>query len=90
MIWNYVCRLYNRGYHKILTTHLYNGATSIYETDLTQSMAILLGNEKKGVSKEAMQYSNGNVLIPIHGMAEILNVSVACSLIVLKLCAKGW
>ena len=25
---------------------------------------------EKGVSKEAMQYSNGNVLIPIHGMAE--------------------
>lgn len=71
-------------YQKILTTHLYDGATSIFETDLTQSMAILLGNEKMGVSKEAMQFSDGNILIPIHGMAESLNVSVACSLIVFE------
>ena len=71
-------------YKKILTTHLYDGATSIYETDLTQSLAILLGNEKKGLSTEAMKYSDGNILIPIHGMAESLNVSVASSLIVFE------
>lgn len=71
-------------YARILTTHLYDGAKSIYEEDLSLSAAILLGNEKLGLSSEAMAYADGNILIPIKGMAESLNVSVACSIIVFE------
>lgn len=71
-------------YKKVLTTNLYQGAKSIYETNLETDVAIVLGNEKEGISKDLMAYSDGNIIIPIHGMAESLNVSVATSIIVFE------
>ena len=71
-------------YKKVLTTNLYHGAKSIYETNLESDVAIVLGNEKEGISQELMAYSDGNILIPIHGMSESLNVSVATSIIVFE------
>jgi tRNA (guanosine-2'-O-)-methyltransferase len=68
-------------YDKIYATHLYQDAQNIYDMDLCTSMAILLGNEHAGVSDKALSMCDGNIMIPIHGMAESLNVSVACSII---------
>lgn len=71
-------------YKRVLTTNLYEGAASIYDTDFESSVAIVLGNEKEGISKELMHFSDGNIIVPIHGMAESLNVSVATSIIVFE------
>ncbi|MBL0082739.1 MAG: hypothetical protein IPP37_10040 [Saprospiraceae bacterium] len=51
---------------------------------MESDVAIVLGNEKEGISKDLMAYSDVNILIPIHGMAESLNVSVATSIIVFE------
>lgn len=67
-------------YDKIYATHLYTDSVSVYEKDLTTSMAFLFGNEHKGISQEALSMCDGNIMIPMQGLAESLNVSVACSI----------
>jgi tRNA (guanosine-2'-O-)-methyltransferase len=42
-------------------------------------MALLFGNEKNGLSDLALSYSDGNFLIPMFGMSQSLNLSVACA-----------
>jgi tRNA (guanosine-2'-O-)-methyltransferase len=66
-------------YHRILGTHLDETSTGIYELDLTQPVALLFGNEHSGLSDAARQQIDGNFIIPQVGMAESLNVSVACA-----------
>ncbi len=52
---------------------------SLYDLDLTGKTAIVIGNEKEGVSEEAKKLSDGNFLIPMRGMVQSLNVSVAAA-----------
>jgi tRNA (guanosine-2'-O-)-methyltransferase len=64
---------------KIYTTHLEETATSLYELDLKQPVALVFGNEHSGVSEEAVQLADGNFVIPQAGMINSLNISVACA-----------
>lgn len=66
-------------YDQILTTHMHKSATPLHETDFTPSTALIFGNEKLGVSEEMMRYATGNFLIPMMGMTQSLNISVACA-----------
>lgn len=66
-------------YEKVLSTHLSEDAVSLHELDLTQSVALLFGNEKNGLSDLALSFSDGNFLIPMLGMSQSLNLSVACA-----------
>ena len=68
-----------RKYGKILTTHLSGDATDIYDMDLTQSVALVFGNEHAGVSDEIRALSDGNFIIPQVGIIKSLNISVACA-----------
>ena len=65
---------------RIFSTHLGQNSTSIYEMDLTKPTAFLFGSEHEGVSPEALSLCDGNMIIPMEGMAQSLNVSVACSI----------
>lgn len=66
-------------YPQIWSTHIHQEARSLYELDLTQSVALLFGNEHQGISAEALSYTDGNFIIPQMGMCESLNISVACA-----------
>ena len=66
-------------YDKIYSTHLEEQPTSLYELDLTQSVALMFGNEKDGLSAVSLSYSDGNFIIPQMGMVQSLNISVACA-----------
>ncbi len=68
-----------KNYENVFSTHLAQDAVSMHELDLSQSVALLFGNEHAGVSEEALRYSDGNFLIPQVGMVESLNISVACA-----------
>lgn len=68
------------GYTRVLSTHLIEGhSKSLYDLDLTQPTALLFGNERLGISVEALARSDGNFVIPMVGMVESLNISVACA-----------
>ena len=66
-------------YSRIITTHLSSDAVSLYQTDLTQSIALVFGNEHAGVSEEIRALADGNFIIPQVGMIQSLNISVACA-----------
>jgi len=66
-------------YKKIYATHLNADAKSIYKTDLTENVALMFGNEHAGLTEEALAHADGNILIPQVGMAQSLNISVACA-----------
>lgn len=76
-------KLHEEGF-SILATHLEKKALSIYEIDLTQKVAIVVGNEHEGVSREAVQRADGVLQIPMYGMIESLNVSVATAVILFE------
>ena len=69
----------------IYATHLNSDAISIYDVDWTQPSAIIMGNEHRGVSKEALDISDQNIFIPMFGMVESLNVSVATAVIIYEI-----
>lgn len=66
-------------YEKIYTSHLNETAVNVYETDLTQSIALVFGNETFGVSDAIRKYSDGDFIIPQVGIIKSLNISVACA-----------
>jgi tRNA (guanosine-2'-O-)-methyltransferase len=63
----------------ICATHLGRGSVPLYELDLTKKVALVFGNEHRGVSDEAAELADVNFQIPMLGMIESLNVSVACA-----------
>jgi tRNA (guanosine-2'-O-)-methyltransferase len=67
-------------YGRILATHLDESAADLYELDLSQPTAFLFGNEHSGLSEQVRKLSDGNFRIPQAGMAESLNISVACAI----------
>jgi len=66
-------------YDRILATHLGKEAVSMYKCDLTEKIAFLFGNEHQGLSEAALKFAHGNIVIPQVGMAQSLNISVACA-----------
>ena len=66
-------------YQTILCTHLSTDAKDLYDLDLTESVALVFGNEKEGLTKECLALADGNFIIPQVGMVESLNISVACA-----------
>jgi len=66
-------------YKSIYATHLGEQSINLHSMDLTQSTALLFGNEHDGVSKEALTHCDGNFVIPQFGMVQSLNISVACA-----------
>lgn len=70
--------------YKIYTTHLSeeNRNVSLYDLDLTEKCAIVIGNEHMGVSDEAVKLSDKNFVIPMYGMIQSLNVSVSAAICV--------
>lgn len=81
-------------YERVYATHLSEQAVSLYELDLCESVALLFGNELKGLSAQSLPFVDGNFVIPQVGMAESLNISVACALSVYEAYrqrnARGW
>ena len=66
-------------YELVLTTYLASSSVSLYDTDLTKSVALVFGNEHAGISEEVKALGDGNFIIPQMGMIQSLNISVACA-----------
>jgi len=55
-------------------------AVPIHTLDLTRPTAIVFGNEHRGLSPELMPKLDSEVFIPMQGMVQSLNVSVAAAI----------
>ena len=56
-------------------------AVPVHSVDFTRPTAIVLGNEHRGLSPELEPFLDGQVFIPMQGMVESLNVSVAAAVL---------
>lgn len=52
----------------------------IHEVDFTAPLALVLGNEKSGVSAEVLEAADERVIIPMPGFVQSFNISVAGAL----------
>lgn len=66
---------------QILATNLSARAVDFREVDYTRPTCILLGQEKTGITEEALALADQDIVIPMIGMVQSLNVSVASALI---------
>ena len=64
-------------YKKIYATHLDAHSTPVYDLNLTESIALIFGNETFGVSESIRKCADGNFMIPQVGVIKSLNISVA-------------
>ncbi len=64
---------------QVLVTNLSSRAVDYREVDYTKPTAIILGQEKFGASAEALAMADQDIVIPMVGMVQSLNVSVACA-----------
>jgi tRNA (guanosine-2'-O-)-methyltransferase len=66
---------------QVLVTNLSDTAVDFREIDYTKPTAIILGQEKFGASDVALEMADQDIVIPMVGMVQSLNVSVACSVV---------
>ncbi len=72
--------LHSEGF-KIYASALNENSKNLIDLDLTEKCAIVLGNEHRGVSDEAAEEADENFMIPMFGMVQSLNVSVAAAVV---------
>ena len=67
---------------KIYATHLSKESIEIQDIPRSsgQQVALIFGNEKEGVTDQALEYCDGNILIPMKGFTQSFNISVATAL----------
>jgi tRNA (guanosine-2'-O-)-methyltransferase len=66
---------------QIIATNLSDSAVDFRDIDYTKPTAILMGQEKTGISADALALADQDVIIPMVGMVQSLNVSVATALL---------
>ncbi|MEO2153811.1 MAG: TrmH family RNA methyltransferase [Aquificota bacterium] len=66
---------------QIVATRLAENSLHFREVDYTKPTVVIVGNELDGVSEEVALVADFNVVIPMYGMAQSLNVSVATAVI---------
>jgi tRNA (guanosine-2'-O-)-methyltransferase len=66
---------------QIIATSLSENAKDYREIDYSKPTAILVGEELEGISEQAICMADENISIPMIGMVQSLNVSVASALV---------
>lgn len=75
-----ICALQEEGY-QVCAAHLSERAVPYRDIDYTLPTAILLGAEKDGVSASVAAQVDHHIIVPMVGMVESFNVSVAAAII---------
>ncbi|WP_457627159.1 TrmH family RNA methyltransferase [Persephonella sp.] len=66
---------------QIVATYLSEDSIHFRQIDYTRPTLVVVGNEIHGVSGEVLKYADQQIIIPMYGMAQSLNVSVATGVI---------
>ena len=68
--------------YKLFATGLGKGSVNPYTHDLTaEKVAVMVGNEHRGLSQTLLEIADALLTIPMRGVVQSLNVSVAAALI---------
>lgn len=66
--------------YKIIVTAPDEDGVAIQDIDVDRKLALVLGNELRGASKEAFELCDERVKIPMYGFTESLNISVSAAI----------
>ena len=72
--------LHGRGF-QLVAAHLSDRATDYRELDYTGPTALIVSTELFGASEAALAAADHQVMIPMMGVSQSLNVSVACAIV---------
>ena len=67
--------------YQVLVTDCTPTARPLREWDFTRPTAVVMGNEHSGVEPDLADSADGELYIPMYGMIQSFNVSVAAALI---------
>ncbi len=70
--------------YTIYASMLAEDAVDFYDIDFTKKIAIVMGNEHRGISEDVAKKADHVFYIPMHGMIQSLNVSVATAVILFE------
>lgn len=76
-----------RGF-EIWVSAIRDGATSLFDLKFDRKLALVLGNERFGVSEDVLAGADGVFWIPMRGFSQSLNISAAASACVTR--AISW
>jgi tRNA G18 (ribose-2'-O)-methylase SpoU len=82
--WRAIDKLKKQGY-RIVALEKIKGARNLFEYKPEFPLALVVGNEVKGLSKEIRRRCDDTVFIPMRGSKESLNVSVAFGVAIYQL-----
>jgi tRNA (guanosine-2'-O-)-methyltransferase len=74
-----VLALKDQGF-QVVATHLDAKAKAISQIDFSKPTALVLGNEKEGISLEMQKLADHTVILPMTGFVQSYNISVAAAL----------
>jgi tRNA (guanosine-2'-O-)-methyltransferase len=69
---------------RLVAAHVSSRACDYRDVDYTAKVAVLLGAELVGLSAAAIEQADVHVAIPMHGLGQSLNVSVAAAVILFE------
>ena len=72
--------LKEKGFSIVVTS--LEASKSLYDTDLSGNMIIVIGNEGQGVTRDIQNISDKRIIIPMPGELESLNAGVSFSIII--------
>lgn len=70
-----------KGGYTIYASTISDDAIDLYKLDFKKKIAIVFGNEHRGVSDLAAKLADKKFKIPMYGMVQSLNVSVAAAIV---------
>ena len=85
---NSACEGLQESGYQLLAAHLSEQAIDYREVDYTRPTALVMGTELFGVSNEALRHVHQEISIPMLGMSQSLNVSVACAIVLYEAVAQ--
>lgn len=75
------CRHLHGAGFQLVAAHLSDNAVDYRDIDYTRPTALMVGTELWGVSEAALAAADREIVIPMKGMTQSLNVSVACAIV---------
>ncbi len=66
---------------QLVAAHLDDAAVDYRDVDYTQPIALVLGTELFGISEATLAFVDQQISIPMMGVTQSLNVSVACAIV---------
>ena len=79
--------LKNSGY-KIFAASPHSNGCSLDELDITNPVAVVFGNEHRGIDSEWESHLDGHFTIPMSGFVESLNISVSAAVSMYQISEK--